>query len=70
MSLNESLMVVIRVLTIILLCVAIYAAVQGALLVRDIRQTANERMDRGEFPIPLGGITDGLAEKLNRSKES
>jgi hypothetical protein len=61
-TLSEVLQNCIRVLTILLLGVFLFTAVQGALLAKEIRDTVHTRLANNEFPLPTQGITLGAQE--------
>jgi hypothetical protein len=49
MQLNDTLLTIIRILTIILLCVFIYTAVQTAMFVTTVKDHMEAKITSGEF---------------------
>ncbi len=62
MGLADSLVIPIRILTIVLLCIFIYTGYQGAMMVKELRTTVSERLEAGQFPLPTGGLAIGESE--------
>jgi len=59
MPVNDVLLGIIRVLTIILLVVFIVTGYYSLLIVMDFQSTVHTRLANGEFPLPTNGINIG-----------